>query len=405
MKKTLFLIVAAVAVVALIIVSCKGRERKVAQPTDGVQVEPIVVPPNVKLYIECSSSMNGYFNEHGNAKDLRLSLYNLALKLKCDTLAFINNKIIEVNGTAQGLLRNMSLSDFRNYGSRGDVAASDLSQILNMVVAQTKAKRQLSLVVSDFIFCPSRVNALTSLGPEAEKSSITRIFRDQNLSVAIFQVFADFNGKFFTGHYEQKGRNVIETNFPIEHKRPAYVWAIGSADDVAWLMHRNDLQDLHIANSLCFAPFKEVDYNLLDRKGSYKIDRKDNHHAEKLGKDRNGNVIIDIQTDLGALPLTADYLTNVDNYATSDENYAVQSVEKMENGKYKLTVHGGIVKAGSYDIYLKMKVPDWVAKSDMTDEWDIRQAGNEQKTFGFKALVDGVMDAMKTKSAWKSGAR
>lgn len=356
--------------------------------------KPMAVAPSVNMYIENSASMNGYFNEFGNAKDLRLVLFQIANKLNCKTLAFVNSTVIPANADALGVLKNMKLSDFVSYGKKGSVAESDLSNVLGAIVSKTPQSGVVSLLVSDFIFCPSKANALTSLGPDAEKTSITKIFKNKSLAVAIFRLSAQFDGIFYTGHFEQSGKRIAETNYKIAQKRPCYIWAIGGEREICWLLKDAQLNDVGIDAVLCLTSGdKQLSYHILRRKGTYEIDKKDNKHAVSARMGRNNEFVVDLEAELGNLPLPDDYLLCTDNYATNNPNYAVERIE-IKGDKYRISIRGEKVVAGDLSIMLKIRVPRWVDDCDMNPEWDIRKKNYAQRTFGFKALVSGVCDAM-----------
>ena len=342
--------------------------------------------------------MNGYFNENGNAKDLRLSLLNIAQKLDCHKISFVNSKIIPVSKDAQDLLKEMSLSDFKEYGNKGNVAASDISKVLEMIVDNTATSGEVSLLVSDFIFCPTKEKSATSLGPQAEKSTITDIFKKKKMAVAIYRLEAQFNGTFFTGHFEIKNNAVTETNYPFNAPRPYYIWAIGDEKEIDWLIKNDKISDSRVSNTLCLTTGgKQIDYHLEQIKGLYDIDRKDPKHAVSARTDKSGKFFVNIIASLGKLPLTEEYLSNPDNYRTNDNNYKVSKIDKTGDS-YRIKVEGKIIKGGTYEVYLKIKAPDWVRNVEMYPEWDIRKQGYENCTYGFQYLVEGVCDAMTKES-------
>lgn len=348
-----------------------------------------------KLYIENSASMNGYFNEEAGAIDMRLSLFKLCQKVGCKDLAFINAKEITTNGDADEIIKKMSLKDFQNYGKKGSPASSDISNILTHVVSETSSFGSISFLVSDFIFCPTKNMAFTSLGPEAEKSTITQIFENKGLAIAIFQLEAQFVGQFFTGHYEKTQGKTTEVNYKISQKRPYYIWAIGGVKEIGQLVKRTDLSDIGIKNTLTLALGNiNTSYQLLPKKGSYNIDRKCNTHAIDAKVGNRGRFQVDIQVNnLELLPVDDNYILDVQNYETNDDNYSVESIKKNGN-KYIITIESERVKAGALSVYLKIKTPEWVSDCNMDSSWDIRTSGCEYKTFGIKALVDGAKEAM-----------
>ena len=347
-------------------------------------------PPVVKLFIENSSSMNGYFNQDDGAKDVRLSLFNLSKQVDCQSLFFINSAVIPAQKDAQTELQQMTLQDFISYGNKGNVAASDISEVLKTIVDSTAAQGEISLLVSDFIFCPSKKNYLAWLGSDAEKSNIQTIFQGKNYVVAIMQLDAYFSGSFFTGHFDKKG---CETNYKIKQKRPYYIWAIGGESEIDWFIKHIDMERIGVANSICIVNSdKALDYHLISLKGSYDIDRRDNKHAENAKFGKNG-FVLDFVADIKSLPLPTSYLYNKENYATSDANYVVDTIFES-NDKTHIRFRGQKIKAGNVSVYLKNNLPSWVMQHSMDDpEWDIRNIGNENRTYGLQALIEGVRDA------------
>ncbi len=347
-------------------------------------------PPVVKLYIENSSSMNGYFNQNDGAKDVRLSLFKLSKQVDCDSLFFVNSAVIPARKDAQTELQQMTLQDFISYGNKGNVAASDISEVLDKLVSSTASLGEISLLVSDFIFCPSKKNCRIWLGPDAEKSKIESIFKGKNYAVAILQLNADFSGEFFTGHFDNKCN---EVHFKIKQKRPYYIWAIGGEPEIDWFIKHIDMERIGVLNSFCIANSnKTLDYLLIRRKGSYDIDKRDNKHAVNTKFGKNG-FVLDCVADIKSLPLPVSYLYNKENYATSDANYVVDTIFES-NGKTHIRFRGQMIKAGNVSVYLKNGIPSWVKDYSMNDpEWDIRNLGNENRTYGLQALIEGVLEA------------
>ncbi len=401
--------VALLAVIAIGLNSCNGKGGRNSRTSAGSQqieeegniTQKETIPTNYKLYIENSGSMNGYFNSEAGARDARLTLFQLAQSLKCKELSFINSIEIPMEGDPTSILKNMTLADFKTYGRQGDPTASDIASLLKKVVKSTSRSGRISLVASDFIFSPSSTTASTSLGPAAEKSTIKNIFDNAGLSVAIFKTTAQFDGQFFTGHYEKQGRKWKETNYHISQRRPFYIWAIGGADEIRSLIGRKDLESMGIEETICLTQTAQtVKYRLEQNPKQYQIDRRDNKHATNATVGgRNNNFELKVKAWLGDLAMPEEYKTDPENYSTSNDNFNVTDVRANKDGSYILTVKSQTMTAGDLKINLlaQTTAPSWIKRCSMTSgEWDIRTGGNEQRTFGFKELTEGVMEAMLT---------
>lgn len=404
---------AALSLIAL--ASCSGRGDRTNTPDADENANDVTASESVandmatnvgttatattyKMYIECSSSMDGYFNSDNGVRGTRQCLYNMAQALGCTDLAFVNNSIIPADGNTCGELSKMSLADFKAYGNRGSRSSSDLGNVIRQVVEVTPASGTVSLLVSDFIFSPNKNTASTSLGPEAAKSEIKELFAGKGLSVAVMKVLADFDGILYTGHYEKKGKEWKEVSYQTAQKRPVYIWAIGGAAEINALINRKDFNDFKFIDYMALSPCgQSVDYHL-ERSRQYDLDRNDNRHAKdaKCGG-RGATLDLIVNADLGNIVATDTYKSDPENYETSDPNFNVGRVEPIGNGRYRITVSSMNVRAGKLNVMLKSQLPEWVKESSMRqDDWDPRDEGNEERTFGFAPLVEGVADAMKT---------
>lgn len=373
----------------------RGRGGHAANDSTAVAEQPAAATPagptSYKLYIESSASMYGYFDETKGCKDVRTVLYKMASDLNIDDLSFINSTKIPATDDAATTLGNMRLSDFKAFAKKnnGDPAASDLSEIIESVAKSTARQGEVAFLVSDFIYCPSKAEALTTLGPVAQKADIKKLFSNQGagLAVAIYRGMAQFDGRFYTGHFEQKGKQVTETNFSYSGLRPYYVWAIGGQREIAKLVNGQTLEGL--SEPLC-----------MTRGGNeakfFTINSKDGHNHNpnevKLAASKRGNPSFQVKvTDLGTPALPTDYITDPANYATSNTNFSVSRVDE-KGGAYTLTIEGAKMQYdNNFSITLNGTMPN--VKSWGRDDWDIRTSGAGQ-TYGFSYMVEGVKDAM-----------
>lgn len=347
-------------------------------------------PISYKLYIESSASIYGYFDETKGCKDVRTVLYKMASNLSIDNLSFINSTEIPATDDAATTLGNMRLSDFKKFASsnNGNPAASNLSEIIASVAQSTRRNGEVAFLVSDFIYCPSKAEALTSLGPVAQKADLEKLFSNQGagLAVAIYKGMAKFDGQFYTGHFEQKGKTVSEINYHYSGDRPYYVWAIGGQREIAKLVNGEPLEGL--SEPICLTSGVEVKFNTINKKDSH------NHNTNEVkpDKSKHGNPIFQVKvTDTGTPALPAAYLTDPANYTTSNANFSVSRVEEKD-GVYILTIEGDKVQNdNNFSITLNGTMPN--IKSWGRDEWDIRSSGAGQ-TCGFSYMVEGVKKAM-----------
>lgn len=344
-----------------------------------------------KLYIESSASMNGYFDETKGCKDVRAVLYKMVSNLNIEGLSFINSEEIPATDDAATTLGNMRLSDFKAFAAKngGNPAASDLSKIIEHVATSTRRQGEVAFLVSDFIYCPSKEDALTTLGPVAQKADIKKLFSKQGagLAVAIYRGKAKFDGRFYTGHFEQKGKQVTETNYDYSGERPYYVWAIGGQREIAGLVNGPALEGL--SEPLCLTRGGNVaSFNTVNTDGHNK-----NTNEVKLVSPKRGNPSFQVRvTDMGSPAMPAAYLTTPANYTTSNTNFRVSRVDAKDGGCYILTIEGDKVQYdNNFSITLNGTMP--AIQSWGRDEWDI-MAGGAGQTYGFSYMVEGVKDAM-----------
>ena len=111
-----------------------------------------------------------------------------------------------------------------------------------------------------------------------------------------------------------------------------------------------------------------------------------------------------VGVDYAGLPLGDGFLSNPDNYEVSTRDFEI-SVEpnRYEGNHYThlvcVTTTQVPVPATQLEIALKNRMPDWVEERNDAVGVDLERDDAFDKTFGLKALLDGVHAAFGGDSA------
>jgi hypothetical protein len=367
--------------------------------------KPIVreIPFNVNVYIENSESMDGYVNENDFKNDVYELLGNVKSLSDSLNLNFINSQPHNIKTNAnssdnKAFILNLTKAQFIKNG--GDRDISDMSEILKMVLQKTN-NRNLSVLISDFVFSPgSGVDAEKYL--DIQKLSIRDIFSDklksQDLALAVYQMKASFNGKYFD--HNNRG-------LPYNGLRPYYIWIIGKQDQVEMLISNQVVRKANnYLNSIIYSNSKSATpLNFKIVKNGHSGDFKSSSIKNEINNASLGNDGFEFSTavDFSKYLKDENYFLDAKNFLVNDTSFkiSIRLLTDVERQSPSLKGFTHLIsfktnKLVSEDLNVKIlsKQPSWITDNNSMSDSNLQANKSEQsKTFGLKYLLDGVNDA------------
>ena len=392
-----------------------------ATPTPiGVGTPALVDKPNYLVFIENSSSMDGYVEGNSEFKssvysfltDIINKNYAISDSMK---LFYINSKMIPFPDDVKKFIETLEVKTFTKYG--GNRGESDLNMVLKRVLDTTK-NASVAVLISDFVFSPGEKkdanNYLSQQSSGIKKIFSDYLFQNKNAATVIIKSNSSFKGVYY---------DYLNKAHPIKDKRPYYIWLIGDHAYMKKLTEKVKLEKIggEVEAIHSFYPLSIVDspkYKILrcDKLGEYQIDKSSPHNSiiNARAKGRGADVLrVAVGIDMAQLGLDGTFLQSPTNYELSNKDYTIEVqpiTEQMKqtnpelNGfTHKLLLTTSNVRKEQLEISLKRIIPQWVENS--TSQNDVEQTGDElNKTFGFRYLFKGVDDAYRSTAATGTNA-
>ena len=390
-------------------------------PTDsGKSTVALVDKPNYLVFIENSSSMDGYVEGNSEFKNSVYSfLTDIIIKPNGITdsmkLFYINSKMIPFPDDVQKFIKTLNVKTFTKYG--GTHGETDLNMVLKQVLDTTN-NTSVAVLISDFVCSPGAgkdaVSFLAVLSSGIKKTFADYLFEHKNCATVIIKSNSIFKGAYY---------DHLNKAHPIKDKRPYYIWLIGDHAYMKKLTEKVKLEKIggEVEAIHSFYPLSIVGspkYRILrtDKLGEYEIDKTSPHNSivNARAKGRGADVLrVAVGIDMAQLGLDGTFLQSPTNYEISNKDYTIEVqpiTEPMKRGNpelngftHKLLLTTSNVHKEQLEISLKRIIPQWVENS--TSQNDVVQAGDElNKTFGFRYLFKGVDDAYRSTAATGTNA-
>ena len=331
----------------------------------------------VKMFVENSGSMKGFFNGNTQIKEILKQYYDRISEDKnisdTVTLNFVNQSVEEYQNDINSYLSVAASKCTASY--------TKLDEILSNVMADVNDSTTY-ILVSDYCFTSNNGSFQTA------ESGITKIFteniaKNKNLSVAMFKYISQFNGKYYPG-----GINCNQA-------RPFYVWIFGNKRQIKNLISlniKNDNCGMLSLQSQTEVPFliKTSSARMFDKDGSIIV--------KEWDKDRNpvcGTVSYSfgIEADMSNLVLSTEDLLNIDNYSLSP-GYKIVDIRNQSESVYDFIISTEKPSPGKITLsYGIPELPEWVVKSN----YEGSGIPSDSTTLGVKYLIEGVYDAFNKK--------
>lgn len=352
--------------------------------------------PTVNFYLENSGSMFGYITT-GNDFDRSLSSLLTQMKVSGYTdnlnLFYINSEIFKQNVDIPTFIKDMA----HPTKFKGKLESSDMCHLFNTITDNVD-NNSVSIMVSDCIFSPGKVDAKKFIG--AEKDCITLKLHEQmknrDLAFVVYRMMSNFNGVYY---------DCKDSKTTINNERPYFIWIIGTKENIAEF-NRKGIKDKIEGNlENTYTMFKskdEVPYAVQTGSSIGSFERKNPITIIKAKPDNSsGKLTFSVAVDFSSLLVDDAYLTNPKNYTIKNPNYSIE-IKKKKNQNYtheiKITTSSKYITATDLSIRLNNVIPNWIEQYSDDTCTHINSEGMMEKTYGLKQLVDGIYSAFNFKN-------
>lgn len=369
----------------------------------------------VHFFLENSGSMFGYFEPTSiEGPEAFIDLGNILSRLQYEVDSvktyLISEKVHPIGDNAKGFT-----DYFRPWKMKikGQGLSSDITKMFSECIQQT-SDNSISILVSDGIYSIDKKNIIDELKRSSQKTKHELIgrLRERDFAIAAIKFNGVFNGVYYC---PKKGEERIN------QRRPYYIWIFGDLSQIEKIIKASVMEgEKGYENSAFFFKNDQIKYSskVLDsgssKIGAFKSGEENSvliiKNAEKAERGTNeGEFQFGLAVDYSELPLSSDFIENIDNYTITPDDYEVvgviprQEFDDNTSNTIKITVKDWTPThileirnksklLGDFKLSLDQNLPSWILLSSSNGDEDI--IGNTTKTFGFKYLmVDGIFQA------------
>jgi len=386
----------------IMISSCNADRPKpditVPEPEEEISLR------HVNYYIDNSGGMFGYVSEFNNYIS---TVSELAQKPDFITSGvskqfnFINGfdqiVITDIGTSARYFTSKLNPTDF----NVGNIQGNDLNKMFQIALENTSSDT-LTIFITDAIYDIQQkddpLNSLIVESRETRRQFISRLNSGDDFQTLFIKVSSNFSGRYYFGR--KFGQEAIDM------PRPFYIFVFGHSDIVNSYFSDSYFDRLDGYENH-FRYFKtgemEIPYAVAshNQMGDFRFVRNDRKRVTNATTDRRNNFQIGLAVDFSSLPLSSDYLTDLDNYTISP------SFEIAELEPYNSSMFLGISDFepshvftlrsqrphGSQNMKLMNNSPLWISESHTDDDSEIQN--QPDKTWGIQYLIAGIEDAYK----------
>lgn len=379
--------------------------------------------PIINVYVENSGSMDAYVNGNtefkGAIRDLLVLMEHHYGKENNIIINFINSKIRKTETLSD--LSTFASNINQNWRVDGeDIGSSNLNNIFKMILNNTD-KNTISILFSDCIYSIKGKNAEGLLTDEKSLTKAAFLGRWRQDSLSLATTIVKMNSKF-NGIYYDKDNKKTSLNNEI---RPYYIIVIGTNEVISDFnrkipLSKDKIEGFDNKYIISSSTSEEPYYSILlstENFGRFKASRRHSnkeyvHGIEDINLNtrnkgsNNQNFSFAFVANLSEIPVEPDYLTDINNYQTDNNNFSIKEIRLIEKDKINPTdwnrIHQGnpthifIIEAkgtavSDLKVSLIKKMPKWVDSANILDDSNIK--ANLDKTFGIKYLIEGIAEA------------
>ncbi|MFD2584927.1 hypothetical protein ACFSR6_20690 [Pedobacter vanadiisoli] len=388
-------------------INIKGKRPK------GCPILPTI--GKVRLYLETSASMNGYFGGNTEYKQI---VTDLAVKIDKEisptSINFISDTIRSFPNNATAFSSHIATTKLAIDKS------SQLHEIFKKIALNTKGE-DVSIFISDCIL--SFPNKVVKANPSINKTSASSTLKNN-----IYSTFIDlknnkqaaslyaFSSQFFGTYYDYQN---VKTKLP-GTVRPFYIWVIAKNN----ILPVFDEKLIRITD---FKPEQSLHFGLIDNMvnqyhiltqlgmvGEWALIKSDNKQSdvgiENVKTAKNNPQEFYAAVDLSTLPPYAqkpEYIAKNlklnQKGCTAAVTVSVKgSADRLKSNKQKtffaqathiikVTIKNIQLENASLQITLPLQYDTWYQNWSTMDDKQVKTLG--KKTFAFQYLVNGIMEA------------
>lgn len=363
------------------------------------------IKPVYNIYLENSGSMDGFVK---GVTDFEHAIYNLLVDITNNHLAdsinlnYINSVIIPNNPDIADFIENLEPENFRQKG--GNRSSSNMSNIFKTILNRTY-DNCVSVFISDCVFSPgSGADANEYLVKQqiAIKDNFAQRLDQINFTTIVFQLNSQFNGSYY---------NRLNQPVHLSGNRPYFIWMFGKHEFIADLLNKIKPENFKgggVKNFYCMyngEKFFSHGIMISPRLGTYERDKKNPGtsliKARKADKGvHKGKFQFSLGVDYKKSLLIEDFISDTLNYEYP-ANYNLEIIKCNITGinySHILKLTTGFLRTETVNIRFINSIPGWITEITSEDDQFITSTGENDKSFGFSYLVEGIYEAYKMKN-------
>lgn len=386
-----------------------------SQPTNGVS--------KVKVYIENSYSMDGYI-----PAKVKTDFYNRVVQFLFNadrafspaipTVSLLNNKAVNEDIFNAENISYLNTSFINSKYSLGKGSSSFHEEIQKVI--DRHSETDVTVFIADFIHSPKGEGSLSF--PELQ-NFVEGAFQDankagKNVNVKILKYSSNFHGIYY---------DINNTKVGGIEKRPYYMFVFANKENLE--KFESDVQPRLTRDSNFEEEYTVVSDDAYDNvESSFLLNTLQKGDFNELVTDGNnvlgvkyrsgkavGGYNIAVAINMNDIPVGSDYKSDISNYWIEGDIYSIEEIGEIKSGSIyfddnKVDVHPSdknriankshvlVFTSASpvlkdFQFGLKKLLPDWIENSSIDDDRNIKGSSDEQKTLGFKYIVQGIFDA------------
>lgn len=347
-----------------------------------------LTPPRLQVFIENSSSMDGYMSP--GSQQLTDAVYSYVSELVpyCDKnlcLFYINSKKIPYSKGLDTFIGQLTPASFAAAG--GDRRNSDIAAIVDTVLAAT-GKGSVSMLVSDFILDLPGSDATRYLTRKSIqiRNAIANKRKSEpglDLAVVVIRMESDFTGWYY---YPSRGSKGEKKKYLQNVSRPYYIWIFGDRDYLVYLNGK--------------VPFSRIRHGFTDYTpfcSTAYVPFGGNKPMRSIKPDRRTGVFnFNIPVNMSATLQPDNVVVNSSYWRCDPAIVKIAEITPLRgNDRFTDNIHLSLDANESADAvairFIPKLIPDWIGKYNDSSGENIH--ANMKKTTGISALVQGVADA------------
>ncbi|WP_225034708.1 hypothetical protein [Winogradskyella sp. SM1960] len=408
------------------------KEKNIVSEVDTLNVVPKTNDKKnyiakVKIYLENTLSMYGYLPEKKVLNtDFRNAVNELIINSKTN-YSEDNTDLFLINNTSNrsvSIKDNLDNIDEETLGRlyKKGRGTSDFDELFKKILLDWK-KGEIIVFIADFIYSPKSTDVETGL--DQLRMNIASAFQNIPSSEAIATSILHFESTFKGTYYD-----VDNTERESIKKRPYYIFIIGNEDNVGKYtkevspkLKRYNLKNNYqiIPSEIQIREFSALPFTL--NKGQFALNSsKGKTVTIENALNQGSSVELAVSINLDDIPISEDYLIDLENYTLNTNKAKIVDVGKIEDNQIRLkdgtlkNINPGDMSRtensthvlllslpntynGNIEITLDKNIPKWIDNVSIKEGEDDRDVETnvlkQSQTFGFKHIVEGITEAQK----------